>query len=134
MGKAHFCEHCGAKTVEYKFTFNKGLARCLWLMGPYKEGVEISTLDMTTSMWTNFQKLRYWGLIEKVEGGNQRKGGFWKITESGLSFLRGKFKIQKTAITRRNEVIGFSGEMIGYGEVTGGYLYRQDYIDQMHNN
>ena len=81
-------------------------------------------------MWTNFQKLRYWGLISAAEGENKRKGGYWRLTEKGRDFLLGNIKIPKKAITFRNEVQGFEGEYITFKEVSGGYEYRQDYADQ----
>lgn len=126
------CHHCGAKMVEYKFTFNKGLARCLWRIAKFPDSfVEIKNLGMTTSQWTNFQKLRYWGFIEKPDNeNNEGRGGIWKITRSGLDFISGKISIQKRVTTYRNKVIDFEGEHIFYGDVSDGYLYRQDYANQ----
>lgn len=125
------CQCCGAKIVKYTFTFNKGLARCLYAIRNYPQGVEIRTLKMTSSMWTNFQKLRYWGLIEPVSLGDKRKGGFWKITSTGLDFLNGKVPISKKVVMYRNNFDSFSLDEVYFKDVTEGYEYRQDYKDQI---
>lgn len=124
------CLFCGAKTVEYTFSFNKGLARCLWLMRSQTQGVEIKTLNMTSSMWTNFQKLRYWDLIAPIAGENGRKGGYWKITALGLDFISGKVKINPKVTTYRNVVKLKFGDEILFSDVSDGYLYRADYQEQ----
>lgn len=126
--KNKICCHCGAKMVEYTFTFNKGLARCLYLLAQASHDyVEISKIKMTTSQWTNFQKLKYWGLIEAPES---KKGGIWRITNSGLNFITGKTQIHSKVIMYRNKLSRYDGELIYFNDITDGYLYRCDYREQ----
>lgn len=129
--KKSCCEKCGAKIVEYTFTFNKGLARCLALMRNHTTGVEIRTLDMTTSEWTNFQKLRYWGLIDSIIGENHRRGGCWRITNLGTDFLNNQISIPKKVTMYRNTVVKTSFDTIQFKDVSADYEYRADYAEQI---
>lgn len=124
------CAACGAKMVEYTFSFNIGLLRCLRLMRNHTEGVEIRTLGLSTSQWTNFQKLRYWGLIAPVSVANLRKGGCWRITQFGTCFLEGTVKIPKRVTTYRNKVVLKFDNDISVNEVKDGYEYQSNYQAQ----
>jgi len=126
------CKCCGAKMVEYTHTFSRGLARSLWLMAGHASGVDISTLKMTHTMLANFQKLRYWGLVERVNKDSE-KGGEWKITELGSKFVKGDTVIFKKVTTYRANVKAFSGEQITFDEVSDGWLYRSEYKEQALN-
>lgn len=133
MSNDNSCHHCGAKMVSYTFTLNKGLARCLWKLAKASEThfVEIRTLRLTTSEWTNFQKLRYWNLIEKKMEDETGKGGFWKISETGLLFLKSRRPLPKKVTMYRNTVQSYSEEKVTFSQVTDGYEYRSDYVQQI---
>lgn len=122
------CSHCGAKTVRYPFNFNKGLAICLRKMRPHsKAPVEIKNLGLTTSQWTNFQKLKYWGLIFPHEDKGVRKGGWWFITKRGLRFLRGDITLPKTVWMYRNKLVAVEPDQVHISNVVDGYTYRVGY-------
>ncbi len=126
------CDHCGAKMIEYKFTFNRGLARCLFRLSQFPQPTEICTMNLTTSQWTNFQKLKYWELIAPhVTDETDRKRGWWRLTPQGIAFLTGKVPIHKNVIMYRNKFVRFGGEKIFFKDVTGGYEYRGDYRAQV---
>jgi hypothetical protein len=127
------CESCGALLVEYRFGFNKALARFLGLL--FEAGmkpVRTDSLDLTYSQRTNSQKLRYWGLADPVVETEQQvlKRGWWQITDKGCSFVRGEITIPKYAVTKRGKVIRFEGDQIYFRIVSGGYEYHGDYADQ----
>jgi hypothetical protein len=134
------CECCGSKIVEYCFSFNAGLARSLIRLieaerasGSFKSGIEISKLGMTTSQWTNFQKLRYWGLIEAViNEENYRKRGWWRTTYLAWSFVTGSSTIRKNVWLYRNKVIRFEGDHITIQEALKdpSYKYIVDYAEE----
>lgn len=121
--------------VEYKFTLNKGLARCLFKLNRKSNSdfVEIRTIGLTTSEWTNFQKLRYWNLIEKKIEDDTGKGGYWRISEIGIRFLTGKIQLPKSVIMYRNNKVRNEGELLSFKDITGGYEYRSDYVEQARN-
>lgn len=126
MTETKYCECCGAKMVEYKENLNKGL--CNGLLKLYKsEGIgQVSTLGLTHNEACNFNKLRYFGLIEKVDT-NLEKGGTWKITEKGKRFVEGSAAVSKQVTTYRGETVARSDEKINMKDVIGSYDYRPWY-------
>ena len=141
-GKANICEHCGAKVVEYEHTFNRGLRNCLGKL--YKEvirnnplawlgqTIRVKDLGLTTSEWTNFAKLRYWDLAEKVTGEKEKhKGGVWRLTSRGYGFVNGSCTIYERAVVCRNVVLRYEGPAIKFdGSVDPAYQHRGDYREQ----
>lgn len=103
--------------LEYKFVFNYLLVSALRKMfSNFGTGFgEIANLALTKSEWTNFQKLRYWGLIEKDAA--SPKGGEWRITALGLSFLNGDCSINDKVVMYRNVVVKFEGKDRFIGEI-----------------
>jgi hypothetical protein len=127
------CEHCGALLIEYRFGFNKALARFLGLL--FEAGkipVRTDSLDLTYSQRTNSQKLRYWALADPVIDTEEQvlKRGWWQITDKGCSFVRGEISIPKYAVTKRGVVVRHEGDQILFRYVSGGYEYHGDYADQ----
>ena len=88
MNRDAYCEHCGAKVVEYKHNFNAGMANSLWQIYLVNKPVALTDLELTRSQWTNFQKLRYWGLVEQcIDDVSKRSNGLWRITDLGRQFI-----------------------------------------------
>lgn len=129
MAKKH-CECCGAPMVEYKHSLSRGLLRGLYLLMRAGGGpLNLNDIELNYNQQSNFQKLKYWGLVEKSEPENA-KGGVWNITEAGRGFLYGVSVLPKTAITYRGSVVGFEGDAVLVMDVTGGWWYRPDYAEQ----
>lgn len=129
------CPHCGALLVEYRFSFCQGLRSCLFKIaqkvGVGSGEVWIKDLRLTQSEYTNVAKLRYWGLIEKVNE-KEGKGGVWRLTDKGRDFCAGRSTIASVAITRKGEVVRCEGPQV---DVSGqerpvGWDYRSHYADQ----
>lgn len=134
-GRGHdgsmFCDKCGATMVEYPAAFNKGLARVLLRLYEVGRPAEMSELGLAYSQRTNEHKLRYWGLAEQyITEETKRKRGCWVITQKGKDFVEGKISIPRHCWTYRNEVVEFDGQPIRFSEVSEGYRYRQDFIEQ----
>jgi hypothetical protein len=128
------CPLCGAKHVEYRFGFNKGLAAFLTKLYIANRPVKTDSLGLTYAQRTNSQKLRYWGLAVPYKNEESVvKRGWWVITQLGIDFVTGKAKIPKYAVTRSNEVIRMEGEEISFTSVLDGYDYYQDYVEQIKN-
>lgn len=127
----HVCHECGAKLVEYRFTFNRGLAVFLSRLFNADRPTRTDDLGLTYAQRTNSQKLRYWNLAEPVVNPTtERRRGWWQITEKGKQFVRGAIKIPRHAITKRNVVQRLEGEEIAFSEFAEGYEVRGDYADQ----
>ena len=106
MGIVKKCPHCDAKMVEYRHTFNKGLANSLYELFAVGGGpVSLRSLRLTRIQWTNFQKLRYWGLVERT-----KIDGEWKLTGKGYRFIVAGTSIQKWVWTYRGETVRFDGD------------------------
>lgn len=109
------CPHCNAKMVEYKHSLNKNVVACLWKF--LEEGGLMAFKDIhqsfTFNQASNFQKLKYWGLVEKVEDEEgTRLGGMWAITTLGKNFLKNKTSVFKWVWTYRNKVVKYGGDQL----------------------
>ncbi len=125
------CPHCGAKSVDYTFSFNTGLATFLGKLFDAGGTARTNDLNLTYSQRTNSQKLRYWALAvpyRNEEG--HRKAGWWRITNHGKRFLIGFIRIPSKVVVRRNAIVAFTGQNILFSEVAAGYLCRHDYVEQ----
>lgn len=126
------CTFCGAKKLEYKFGFNKGLAAVLKRIYESEGPAQLKDLRLTNSQYSNAPKIRYWGLAEQITGElmNARRGGCWKITPLGIAFIEGRMSVVKHAVVCRNILQRFEGPIIRFADVHDGYAYQQDYKDQ----
>lgn len=124
---AKLCPHCGAKMVEYKHGLSKGILRGLYKLAARGGGpVNLNDLGLTYNQQSNFQKLRYWGLVEKVDPLSE-KGGDWKITASGIAFMKCEQAQPKYAWSYRGDAVRHSTETVMFDEVTEGYKYRPEW-------
>lgn len=119
------CFTCGAKTVKYKHGLNKGLVRALYKFfernGPHVG--EVSAVALTHNEAANFQKLRYWGLVDKPTKEGE-KGGLWYVTAMGIGFIFGHHSMPKYATTYRGIPHALSGPNMMFSQITDGYVYR----------
>lgn len=131
MKETKTCECCGAKLVEYRFSFNTGLLVFLRRLYDAGRPAKTDTLGLTYSQRTNSQKLRYWGLAEKVVNEEAAvKAGWWQITRLGLCFIRGTVSIPKFVWTFRGEVVRKEGPDIFVRDVADGWKYRIEYAQE----
>jgi hypothetical protein len=107
------CEHCDAKMVSYRHAFNKGLASGLFELHISGGGpISLRNLKLTRTQWTNFQKLRYWDLVEKTG-----VDGEWKITTKGNEFITSGTSIQKWVWTYRGQTDKFEGDTCFFNDI-----------------
>ena len=125
------CEHCGHKSVEYRFSFNNGLATFLSQLYKYRRPCKTDDLGLTYAQRTNSQKLRYWGLARSVyDDYGKLKRGVWQITQRGIDFVEHRIKIHKYVIMMNNKFVRYEGEEVFFNDVSEGYKYRRDYEKQ----
>lgn len=130
MKSIKHCECCGAKIVEYKHILNKGLVSALYELQRHKEPVPLTALAISRNQWTNFQKLRYWGLAEKEVRENGTGTGQWFITSIGSSFIRGDLAVPMNAWTFRGETVRLDGNDVMFRDVfRNDYRRRKNYAD-----
>lgn len=125
--KEDFCPHCGAKTVEYRHKFNKHMAKGLILLDQMGGVGKLKELtQLTYNQRNNFQKLQYWGFIEKT--GHESN---WRVTDLGKNVLENRIVFDKYAVTYRSEVKRMEGPAITIEDALGDYAYwyREQYWD-----
>lgn len=123
------CGECGAKTVEYHHRLNVPLVLCLRRL--YNEGTgptHLRDLNLNNSQINNFQKLRYFGLVEKsYDGDGERMAGFWQITQKGINFITGVGVCTSGVWTYRGEYKSSDPNFIHFYEVVGDYQKRPEW-------
>ena len=129
------CACCGAKMVSYDFKFNSGLKSCLRKLAVFgQRPVSVKELGLTTSEWTNFAKLRYWGLADKyaISDNQKHKGGVWVLTDGGNRFVHGVSFIYEIVTMERKRIKGYSGLEVYYDvKFSPSYDHRGDYRQQV---
>ena len=115
------CPTCGASTKAYFHTLNSGLVSVLvtaiqFVHAAGKNEFHLQKdLHLSVNEFCNFTKLRFHGLVAKVDG----KPGFWLVTRRGGQFLRGEISVPLKVKTYRNHVVGHSKETIHIDELKG---------------
>lgn len=106
MKYAITCQHCNSKKVAYSHKLNRALVSALKQMVDYYETHHARAnvdkdLHLTYNQASNFQKLRYWGVVHRDKSG-------WVPTIKGSQFIRGEIKIPDTAGSLEGEPIEYS--------------------------
>ena len=132
MKEKKSCPHCGAKMVEYKHNFSKALAVGLYRLYKENRPVNIKHLGLTRNQWDNFQKLRYWNLVQKaIDPEGKRIGGCWSITPFGVDFIERGLPIKKHVWTYRGETVRFEGDTCFFHDVHPvEYKQRPEYAEE----
>lgn len=129
MEKVKICECCGAKIVEYKHILNKGLVQALFELSKHNSPVPLTDLDITRNQWTNFQKLRYWGLVEKELCNNGAGTGRWFVTTIGREFINNGLGIPTIAWSFRGKPVKLEGIVGFFNEIYNrDYRRKPDYV------
>ncbi len=106
------CEYCGACIESYKHRLSKGLVSSLYdfalkVKNSGNKVQHLSDIGLNNNQFNNFQKLRYFELVEKSD-----KAGEWTITQKGRLFMAGQIGVESYAITFRNVVEEVSKDLI----------------------
>lgn len=124
-----YCDHCGAKMVEYRHNLNKGLVAALVKLSQYGSAHIVDDLQLTTNQICNFAKLKYWGLAQHASPPDgPSKSGYWKITPLGVQFVNRTAKVHKAVWTYRDRVERFDGDLVWVSDILPGYEQRPDYV------
>lgn len=107
------CPHCGSSTLEHRHSLTKGLVGALvqFAKTASTNPINLKEAGLTRNQWDNFQKLKYWGLVE------QHGNGVWQITKAGQQFLLGHLRQHKSVWTYRGDPIEWQGPMVKADEV-----------------
>jgi len=119
------CPLCGRKITEYKHTINKTLVAGLAKLNALGGRARIDKMGLDYTQFTNFQKLRYFGLIVSTNENSE-----WQITDQGIWFLQSRIQIPRFVITRNASVIRKSSELVFINEVKDCVEYKIEWKEQ----
>lgn len=127
MSKPEICNHCGQKIKQaYKETLSKHKLTMLQTVARHVIATGVNDYDLKDMVhnhndYTNFQKLRFHGLVHHVKdsAGNKVRG-HWLITRNGWAFLRGQIELPKYVLVRENSIVERSPELIHVKDVYRG--------------
>lgn len=87
------CPCCGQKIVVYKHKLNKTLISSLVKLWEHNGEGKAADLGLTNSQFANFQKLTYFGLVDK-------NNSIYILTEKGRLFLKNLEKVPSVVYTK----------------------------------
>lgn len=119
------CPCCGQFVKSYRRSISGAMAYGLLLV--YKEQRESDSWVDTTElfqqrMFADFAKLRFWNLIEKLEGKREdgsKRIGIWRLTNEGKAFVTEYIEVPKYALVYNNTKIGQDGEYVSIKDCLG---------------
>jgi hypothetical protein len=125
------CPCCEQFAKVYKRKLNGAMAASLVLIARhFKHSTEWLHVEnylkelpgIPASLRGDFAKLRYWGLIERMEGEREdgsNRVGYYRITPLGKDFVEGRVKVPGHVYLFNSECIGHSDETLHIGEALG---------------
>lgn len=128
--------------MEHRHTMSYPMAAALRHLYGYclshdlEAGANLKVLGLTRNQWDNFQKLRYWGLVERIfdAGTGRRLSGYWRVTELGKNFLGSRCGIPRTVWTYRGEFVraenNAENSFVFFDDITDGYKLRSGYAQE----
>lgn len=119
------CPCCGRKIVEYKHKLNAVLVSGLVMLHRAGGMATLSELDLDVSRNNNFQKLKYFGLAEKVEGSR-----LYTITDYGRRFLAGQASVPSEVYTIDGRVVRIGFENVFVSDIDIPVQYREEWEEQ----
>lgn len=107
ISESEHCPHCGAGMKIHKQSLSLGLVNtfitfCRAVKGRMSTSLHLQDdVGLDKNQYNNFQKLKYFGLVEK----DPNRTGNWIVTEKGIGFVSGRVTVPAVVKTFRNKVI-----------------------------
>lgn len=137
MSKIKFCDHCGAKMMEYPHRLAAGHVRVLRAFAQIGGLAQFTDLDLAfgrpltkelqkriNSDIQNAQKLQYWDMIWHA-----KKGEPYQLQQRGYDWLTGSFRVPAKVVTYHGKRIRYEGELVLVTDVDPTYMTTEDYLD-----
>jgi hypothetical protein len=136
------CPLCRQQATIYYRSINRSIARVLAALYRYRREVgpyfaHVPTLfkepkyglaSSVASQGGQWAQAAYWGLVERertmIRDDGSSRTGYARITDLGIAFLQGRYRIRKYALIYNAELLGKAGEPIGIHEVKN-FDYRE---------
>jgi hypothetical protein len=108
------CPCCGQRAAVYRRRINGTMAFQLGRLADHGGWMHARDIELgVTSADRDFQKMRFWGLVE-CDG-----GPLWRITARGRDFVGGRTTVPAVAFVYDNEPVGFSAERVRFDDCLG---------------
>lgn len=132
-GEKKDCPCCGRYAQVYRRHLHHDPAKKLiklYRAGGAEKFIHTSVLiEKGDTSVGDFSKAKHWKLIHQADPDSDAKktSGMWKLTQKGISFVRGEISIQRIALIFDDRVLGFSDDMVTIQECLdgGGFNYRE---------
>lgn len=124
------CPTCGTSLRVYRHKMNAGLMRGFKELMRVGGVAKLSELKLSSIDFTNFQKLKYFGIVQK-EFLNGAATSRWCVTEKGQEFFHGVASIPSWVETFQNQVVKESEQTIFiFEKLATKYQKREDYLEE----
>ena len=129
-----FCPHCHQAIMQNTQVFSRALGDILMTAAcafPAERPFHLQhDLTLTKSQYTNFNKLRYWGLVKKsYNADGARLGGYWELTSLVRYVINGK-ALPKWKRTFNNKVVEVSDELTTLDQAVGSYEIPEQWAEK----
>ena len=127
------CPTCGQRVMRNHHSFSRAMANLILKTAEAYEPYEPFRLKefLTHVEINNFQKLAYFGLVEKHHNTKgERLFGKWALTLRAWRLIRGEERIESWVETFNNQVVERSPERIGIADTIGTYRIPADYAKE----
>lgn len=122
------CPHCNANMIIHGHRISKGLSNALikFRIQVLERNTNMihlkNEVPLTKSEFTNFQKLRYHGLVAKYIDPvtKQHIAGYWLLTKRGNQFCKDQLSIPSIVYTFRNKIVDKHKVFVKLSEVLKG--------------
>lgn len=111
--------------LEFKHTLSKQLGEILIQLYRLGRPSRVSDLHLGYSKASNFQKLRYFGLVT-----HDAKSAIWWLTQEGEQFVCATIRLQRYAWSYRGEVVELEGPLVLITELVPDFNHRIDYAKE----
>jgi hypothetical protein len=113
----HECPACTSFVKTYNRRLSSSIARCLLRLydltqhNPDTEFFHVKRFGFEAK---EVALLAHWGLMLEAqnEDTSKRTSGYWKITESGIDFVRLRFFVPLYIVIHLNNLVGFAGAAV----------------------
>ena len=121
LDQGETCPLCHQHAKMYRRKINAGMAHSLihiHRIAPTGGWVHVHAIGARSR---EEGKLVYWGLAEEqtsvgLHGG---RAGYWRLTDKGRDFVKGKIKVPKYAKVYNGQCYGLEGDLVGIKESLG---------------
>lgn len=105
---------------------HQAYCRYKWVAGDPEKSIHVEGLlkrcEVSSSVRGDFCKLRYWGLIEKVEkerADGSKRNGHYRLTVKGRQFVMRECAVKSHSVIYNNTFYGLEGTIVSIIECLG---------------